>query len=580
MCGIVGYTGHESCMEKLLAGLTVLEYRGYDSAGVALLGEELSVLRAEGKLIALKRKAVGWDDGEMTGIGHTRWATHGSPDKKNAHPHTDPEGQVAVVHNGIIENYRTLKEELTREGAVFSSETDTEVIPHLLARARRAGRNPIEAIWDTVGRLTGSFALGILFADRPNRVYGVRRGSPLIVAEGKGGTHMASDILALQGVARGVYPVGEDEIAVLTPREVIFFDRFGVVRQRVASPLQTEKQTVGRGRYATFMEKEMAEFPRAVEATATAPAPPFSRRAETVYLVGCGSAYHAGMVGELLFERTSHTPARAVVASEFRYREIPLGPRTPVIFLSQSGETADTLASLRLAKEKGAPTYAVVNVPTSAIAREADGVYLTQAGPEVAVATTKAYGAQVAALCRLALGVPKKAVLTKVVKACEAALSLPLEGVVPYLTPRAHAYYIGRDMDDAICREGCLKLKEISYLHAESYAAGELKHGTISLIDRGTPVIAVATQEGVYGKTLANVEEVLARGAEVWLLADGEFAVPTHPHLHRIALPHVEREYAALPAAVVLERIALGVAKARGYDPDKPRNLAKSVTVE
>lgn len=574
MCGIIGYTGQATALGRLLRGLSKLEYRGYDSAGVALLGDELRILRAEGRLSHLLARAEGFGRGETVGIGHTRWATHGAPTASNAHPHRDERGTVAVVHNGIIENHLALREELEREGVVFASRTDTEVVPHLLARYRAAGDTPLGAMARLFAVLKGSYALAVLFADRPSRIYAVRSGSPLYLAKGETGSYLASDLLALGGSCKRFYALEEGEVGVLTPTEVAHFDQDGVYMDRMEQSIPVGQVDTGLVGYQTYMEKEIGEVPRAVEATLETTMPPLPKKAREVYLVGCGSAYHAALVGELALESRGYV-ARAMLASEFRYRAVPIGRDTPVILISQSGETADTLAALRMAKELGAPTYAIVNVATSAIAREADHLLHTKAGVEVAVATTKAYCAQLACLFQWVLG----SVQTKVVTSCRDALATPLTEAVSYLADKAHAFFIGRGIDAAICREGCLKLKEISYLHAESYEAGELKHGTISLIERGTPVLAVVTDPGIAPKTLSNIEEVRARGARVWVIVT-EGLVPLCKGYDTISIPDLAPPFTALPAAVVLERLALAVALARGYDPDKPRNLAKSVTVE
>ncbi len=577
MCGIIGYTGVKPALPRLLEGLGILEYRGYDSSGIALLGDTVRRERAKGKLAALIQKVENFSRGEDCGIGHTRWATHGAPTEDNAHPHTDEEGSVAVVHNGIIENYKSLKEGLLERGISFTSQTDSEVIPHLLAMYRRQGAGPLEAISRLYEVLEGSFALGIVFRDRPGRVYGIRRGSPLLAAHKNGESFLASDIPALSGRLCSVYYLEEGEIACLTKHEVAVFDRRGVYLERYPKPVSHEAKQEGKGEFSTYMEKEIHEAPGAVEATFQKGGAPFYEDCRQVYLVGCGSAYHACLVGELLLERYRGVSVKTMVASEFRYRNVPLSKDTPVILVSQSGETADTLAAMREAKKKGAPTYAICNVRNSAMSRETDREYPTMAGIEVAVATTKAYAAQLAAFYRLVLG---EEMTTKVVNSMEDAIRVDLGQIVPYLTARAHAFYIGRGIDDAICKEGSLKLKEISYLHAEAYAGGELKHGTISLIEPGTPVIAVMTDPALFEKTRSGVDEVLARGAKVWLLCPPNTPQHLLAGCTPILLPDVPYPYTPFPAAIVLERIALGVAKARGYDPDRPRNLAKSVTVE
>ncbi len=577
MCGIIGCTGVKPALTILLEGLGDLEYRGYDSSGVALLGEGIHITKRVGQVQYLREAFAHTERQETTGIGHTRWATHGAPSRENAHPHTDKNRTVAVVHNGIIENYLLIQEELKQKNIQPDTDTDTEVIPHLLAYYRREGMDPFSAIRTLVEKLSGSYALGIVFSDRPNRVYAIRKGSPLWLArqECMGMSLLASDPVALRRYGGEIYALEEGEIACLSPACVSVFDRQGVYRKIAPLPDMASVERVDKGGYPTFMEKEIHQVPISISQTMVAPRDPLPTGASRVYLVGCGSAYHAALVGEILIERYLGIPAIAMIASEFRYRDVPLSPQTPVIFLSQSGETADTLASLREAKKKGAPTYAIVNVQESSIGREADLLYHTKAGVEVAVATTKAYCAQLTALYSLIVG----EVPTKVVTACQAAMEVDLQDLVPYWTARAHGFYIGRGMDGAICREGSLKLKEISYLHAEAYDAGELKHGTISLIEEGTPVIGVITESRLAAKTLANLEEVRARGGKIWLIAGHTISTKgvAYPI---IRLPEIEEVYAPLPCAVLLEHLALRITLSRGYNPDRPRNLAKSVTVE
>lgn len=596
MCGIIGYTGVRPAAPLLLEGLGRLAYRGYDSAGIAVLadGGRIVRCRAEGKLARLLEKCQGGAEIPGTaGIGHTRWATHGAPLEHNAHPHLDGSGRVAVVHNGIIENWRELRRELAEEGYTFSSETDTEVIVHLLARAVAAGRTPAEALRDTVGRLRGTYALGVIFACEPEVLYGVRRESPLLVGRGDGEMFLASDIPAILPYTRLVWEPPTDTIVRLTPRGVTLpFPGDAPAFREVT----WDAAAAERGGYASFMEKEIHEIPQVVAHTATegeALLPPsLAGNVTGVTFIGCGSAYHVGLAGAYFGEKLTGVPVRVFVASEFRYHPVPLAPRELVVAVSQSGETADTLAALREAKRRGAYVLSVVNVVGSTIARESDRVFYTQAGPEIAVATTKAFCAQLVAVYRLfaeiatakrgrAVGAEVLSGLAKVPDAVRRVLD-GREGIrrmAHRIAQAESAFFIGRGADYPACLEGSLKLKEISYLHAEAYPAGELKHGTISLVTAGVPVIALATQSALVGKTLSGVEEVHARGAEVYLITD-ETLTADAPTAARFVLPHIHEMLMPLPAAVAFELLALEVAAERGLDPDMPRNLAKSVTVE
>ena len=596
MCGIIGYTGVRPAAPLLLDGLGRLAYRGYDSAGLAVLGDAGRIVRcrAEGKLGRLTEKCQGGAGIPGTaGIGHTRWATHGAPLEHNAHPHLDPGGRVAVVHNGIIENWRELRRELAALGYTFSSETDTEVIAHLLARYLAEGLSPAEALGKTLPRLSGSYALAVLFASEPGVLYGVRCESPLLVGQGEGEMFLASDIPALLPHTRLVWELPPGEIVRLTPDGVTlpFSSDTPAFREVTWDAAAAE-----RGGYASFMEKEICEIPRVVAHTAAAGEtllPPWIAGALTgVVFVGCGSAYHVGLAGAYFGERLTGVPVRVFVASEFRYHPVPLAPRELVVAVSQSGETADTLAALREAKRRGAYVVSIVNVVGSTIARESDRVFYTQAGPEIAVATTKAFCAQLVAVYRLFAEIAAAKSGRAAAEAVQEALGGVPDAVRRVLDGRdaihrmAHsiaraenAFFIGRGADYPACLEGSLKLKEISYLHAEAYPAGELKHGTISLVTGGVPVAALATQSDLVAKTLSGVEEVHARGAEVYLFFD-ETLTADAPVAARFALPHVAEPLMPLPAAVAFELLALEVAAERGLDPDMPRNLAKSVTVE
>ncbi len=582
MCGIVGYIGQELALPFLLDGLSRLEYRGYDSAGVATLSKEgLLAVKAKGRLSVLKERLEETPLSGTVGIGHTRWATHGAPSDANAHPHLSPSGRFAVVHNGIIENDAELRRELTESGAVFASETDTEVIAQLLDRY--ADADPMVSVRKTVARLSGSYALGVLDRNYPDRVIAVRQDSPLVVGAGENGFYLASDIPALLPYTRKVYLMEDGELAVLTETAAQFFNADG---QPIAKPQQNvdwDTDAAEMGGYAHFMEKEMHEEPGVLKRTLHNGSFHFDKLPSAVHIVACGSAYHVGMVGKYVIEKLARIPVFVDIASEYRYRNPVLDENTLVVVISQSGETADTLAALREAKRLGARVLGIVNVVGSTIARESDDVFYISAGPEIAVATTKAYSAQLMAIYRMALALAK--VETDVLSPLPETVAKVLEKgdeVKSLSKAFAHAasiFYIGRGCDYALAMEGSLKLKEISYIHSEAYGAGELKHGTISLIEDGTPVVALCTQKELLPKMVANIREVKSRGAKVLAVtqegcdlsdvADWVWTIPTTPD-----------EFASLPAVTLLQLFAYYVAKEKGCDIDKPRNLAKSVTVE
>lgn len=598
MCGIIGYTGQREAAPILLDGLARLAYRGYDSAGIAVsdAGGHLLYCRAAGKLEKLIEKyQSGAAFHGSAGIGHTRWATHGAPCEHNAHPHFSYDGRVALVHNGIIENHRQLREELTRDGYVFRSETDTEVVVHLLHRCLAESGSEAEALRMTLKRLSGSYALAILFASRPGEVWAVRRESPLIVGAGDGETFLASDVPALLPHTREVYEPAPDEIVRLAPDGIEILGEHGSAAPPRLTHIAWDADAAEKNGYGSFMEKEIHEIPgvlRRLLAVREPILPPSIAESLTgLVFIGCGSAYHVGLSAASFGETLTGLPVRVVIASEFRYHPVPLSARELVVAVSQSGETADTLAALREAKRRGAYVLAIVNVVGSSIAREADAVFYIQAGPEIAVATTKAYCAQVAAVYRLFLAIAAartgsgyaaeiSAALDAVPDAIETLLGErdALRALAAPLKEKTDVFFIGRGADYPACLEGSLKLKEISYIHAEAYPAGELKHGTISLISRGVPVIALVTQPPLAEKTLSGVEEVRARGAEVLVFHDEELPIPQG--ISAFPLPHVHPLLAPLVSAVALELIALEAAELRGLDPDMPRNLAKSVTVE
>ncbi len=590
MCGIIGYTGTQAALKILLDGLDVLAYRGYDSAGVAVA--EANVLRrcrAEGKLEALRRKIQGEAlFSGHSGVGHTRWATHGAPTEKNAHPHADTSGEVMVVHNGIIENYAALREELERTGVPMTSETDTEVIPHLLAQYMREHGDPVTAIRAATARLTGAYALAILFASRPGEIYAVRRRSPLALARSDNGSYLASDMTALLSYSREVAYPPEGDIIRMTGEEIILIDEDGICRAPTYTRVAWTPQAAGRAGHRYYMEKELYEVPHAVEKTLAALCGerPIVSDVREILFLGCGSAYHVGLLAAATGERETGVRMRAEIASEFRYRRPVITPGTLAVAISQSGETADTLAALEEAKSRGCDSLAIVNVPSSAIARASHRVFHTQAGPEIAVATTKAYCAQaLATLCLVAeflcdRGETRRREAAQITAFCQEiqASRGHIKQLASGLLRAQDIFFIGRGADAAVCREGALKLKEITYLHAEAFDAGELKHGTISLIEEGTPVIAVMTQPHVSRQMESNIREVMARGAQVIVVAAPGIDPPQNSHVYR--LPPASETFAPLLAAYVMQWIAYEVCIGRGGDPDMPRNLAKSVTVE
>ena len=607
MCGIVGYAGYRDCSDVLVDALSKLEYRGYDSAGVAVFENgEIKVCKAQGKLEMLRKKMQeeGKPQGRV-GIGHTRWATHGEPSDINSHPHSG--AKVTVVHNGIIENYRELKEFLSAKGVEFVSETDTEVVAQLLNYYYKG--DPLDTIIKTISDLDGSFALGIIFADYPERIYAVRRESPLIVGIGKDENYIASDVPAILKYTRDYYLLDHDEIAVLTDSEVNIYD---IHKEPVEKTLMTadwDESAAEKGGYEHFMIKEIHEQPNAVNMTVKPRVVDGLPNLEecgitheniksfkNIFVVACGTAMHAGMVGKYVIERLAGVPVTVDIASEFRYRSPIVGEGDLVIIISQSGETADSLAALRLAKSLGAKTLAVVNAKGSSIAREADMLVYTHAGPEIAVASTKAYIVQLAVMYLFAfeLSLARGKIteeqcreLTSSLLAIPELIGKILETdleksqyISTKLLSADSLLYIGRGLDYALSMEGSLKLKEISYIHSESYAAGELKHGTISLITDEMPVIAVATQRSLLEKTVSNIVEVKSRGAMVIIITREDFTIDEKAYDFRIDIPSTDDMLMPMLAAVPMQLIAYYTSVLRGNDVDKPRNLAKSVTVE
>ena len=606
MCGIVGYVGKRSAQDVLLDGLEKLEYRGYDSAGVALaLDGGIRVVKSKGRLTQLRQKLAAQALAQsFCGIGHTRWATHGEPSDVNSHPHSTP--RVSIVHNGIIENYGILKERLIARGYTFESETDTEVLVKLIDSCY-AG-DPLRALQEALAKVRGSYALAVLFRDRPDTIFAVKRESPLIVGWGEGENFVASDIPALLKYTRRYSVLEEGDMAVCTAEGIRFYNEFAEPVQRPVLTADWDMEAAEKGGYPHFMLKEINEQPTAITATVSPRVedgmpdlriPQLTdevlRSIGTVHLVGCGTAMHAGMVGKAAIETLARVPAEVDIASEFRYRDPILNPNDLVIIISQSGETSDTLAALKLAKSRGVPVLAIVNVVGSSIARAADYVLYTYAGPEIAVASTKAYMVQLCVLYLFALRLAYArgrlseaetrrytAQLLRAPEIIKARLADCEQ--IKYLASRymntQSCFFIGRGFDYSLSLEGSLKLKEISYVHSDAYAAGELKHGTISLITDGVPVIALATQKQVYEKTISNAKETRSRGARVLLLTTKDAVVPEGVADAVIRLDEYEDLLMPLQLIVPLQLFAYYMAVLRGCDVDKPRNLAKSVTVE
>ncbi|MFR9145218.1 MAG: glutamine--fructose-6-phosphate transaminase (isomerizing) [Mediterraneibacter sp.] len=612
MCGIVGYVGEEQAAPILLSGLEKLEYRGYDSAGIAVRNEadgNIEIVKAKGRLRILSEKT----DGGMAvpgtcGIGHTRWATHGEPSENNAHPHCSEDRSVVLVHNGIIENYQELKDKLLKSGYTFYSQTDTEIAVKLVDYYYRKTGTPLEALTRTMLRIRGSYAFGVMFHDCPGRIFAARKDSPLIIGMSSTGTLIASDVPAILDKTRNVYYIGNLEIAELSKDEVHFYniDREEIRKDMVE--IKWDAESAEKGGYEHFMLKEIHEQPKAVQDTVGAYVKDgridftevgltedFLKDLDRVYIVACGSAYHVGMAGKYVMEDLADTPVEVDLASEFRYRNPKLMKNSLVIVVSQSGETADSLAALRLAKEKGVPVLGVVNVVGSSIARESDYILYTYAGPEISVATTKAYSTQLIAMYLLAIEMAYVKGLTSEERYRELIGELgrlpekiqktldDKERIQWFASKYANArdiFFIGRGLDYAISMEGSLKMKEISYIHSEAYAAGELKHGTISLIEDGTLVVGVVTQKALFEKTLSNMVEVKSRGAYLMgLTLYGNYSIEDNADFS-VYVPKTEQYFTTSLAIVPLQLMGYYVSVAKGLDVDKPRNLAKSVTVE
>ena len=612
MCGIVGYVGTEQAAPILLAGLSKLEYRGYDSAGIAIRNEDtgdITVVKAKGRLKILSEKT---NEGHAVpgtcGIGHTRWATHGEPSENNAHPHCTDDKSVVLVHNGIIENYQELKDKLIKSGYAFYSQTDTEIAVKLVDYYYRKTGTPLEAISRAMLRIRGSYAFGIMFHDHPGKIFAARKDSPLIIGKSQTGCLIASDVPAILDKTRNVYYIGNHEIAELSQDEIHFYniDREEIQKEQVE--IKWDAESAEKGGYEHFILNEIHEQPRAVRDTIgayvkdgkidlseTGLTDEKLQEIERIYIVACGSAYHVGMVGKYVIEELADIPVEVDLASEFRYRNPKLVKNSLVVIVSQSGETADSLAALRLAKERKIPVLGIVNVVGSSIARESDYILYTYAGPEISVATTKAYSTQLIAMYLLAIQAAKvKDVISEERYAAliEELGTLPekiqktlddKERIQWFASKYANAkdvFFIGRGIDYAISMEGSLKMKEISYIHSEAYAAGELKHGTISLIEDGILVVGVATQAALFEKTISNMVEVKSRGAYLMgLTTYGNYNIEDTADF-AVYVPQTESFFATSLAIVPLQLMGYYVSVAKGLDVDKPRNLAKSVTVE
>ncbi|MCA1384550.1 MULTISPECIES: glutamine--fructose-6-phosphate transaminase (isomerizing) [Bradyrhizobium] len=608
MCGIVGILGREPVAEQLVDSLKRLEYRGYDSAGVATLeGKHLERRRAEGKLKNLEKRLEAEPLKGTTGIGHTRWATHGKPTVNNAHPHATE--RVAVVHNGIIENFRELREELEKKGTVFHTETDTEIVLHLVDDLLTRGNKPVEAVKLTLARLRGAFALGFIFAGDNDLMIGARNGPPLAIGYGDGEMYLGSDAIALGPFTDTISYLEDGDWVVLTRKSAAIFDKDGHAVQRDKIRHAASTSLVDKANYRHFMAKEIHEQPEVVghtlaryvdmatERVALPVALPFHfKNIQRINITACGTASYAGFVAKYWFERFARLPVEVDVASEFRYREAPLRKGDLAIFISQSGETADTLAALRYAKAEGVHTIAVVNVPTSTIARESETVLQTLAGPEIGVASTKAFTCQLMVLANLAIAAGKargelsdedetKLVhgLVEVPRLMADALTseLQIEKLAHRIAKSRDVLYLGRGTSFPLALEGALKLKEISYIHAEGYAAGELKHGPIALIDETMPVVVIAPHDRVFEKTVSNMQEVAARGGNIILMTDAKGAAEaTVESLITIVMPDMAAAFTPMVYAVPVQLLAYHTAVVMGTDVDQPRNLAKSVTVE
>ena len=622
MCGIVGFVGQGNTKDILLAGLSRLEYRGYDSAGIALYSQPFTVVKAVGKLEELKKKVASSKDCQLPysmGIGHTRWATHGKASEKNAHPHLSMHKDVVLVHNGIIENFAELKNFLQEQGYSFYSDTDTEVAVNLIEYYYRKDKDILKALFSVQKELKGSYAFAIMFQEDANTLYTMRKDSPLIVGKGENAFYLASDVSAFLDYTNEIYPVENREILSLSEKEIHIYNKNAEEVQRSSTIAELSQSQIHKGEYLHFMEKEIFEQPKVVKDTllyacnqeneepaGNAENPEFSYEAfsmtemdfqeiSRVRVIACGSAYHSGWVLKSVCESLARVPVQVELASEFRYNHPILEKGELVISISQSGETADTLAALKEAKKLGAKTLSIVNVKGSAIARESDFVFYTQAGPEIAVATTKAYSCQLAAgyIFSLLLAKAKEKIGKEETRSLTEELFL-LPGKIQQclsfdqeILPMAkelkdadNIFFLGRGLDWAISMEGALKLKEISYIHCESYSSGELKHGTISLIEKGSPVIGLLSQEELAGKSISNIHEVRSRGAKCFAIRMEDIAIEEEDFAGSLSVPKTHPLFAGSLLVLPLQFLSYQVSLLKGFDPDKPRNLAKSVTVE
>ena len=609
MCGIVGYVGPKQAAEFLLEGMSKLEYRGYDSAGIAVFdGKTINVEKSVGRLNNLEKKLESAMPKGHSGIGHTRWATHGRPSDRNSHPHTDCSGDFVVVHNGIIENYLHIKEDLIEKGHHFASETDTEVVAHLVEEYYKGDFEA--AVKKVLSVIEGSYALVFMSKNDPGKIICSKQDNPLVIGLGEGENFIASDIPAIINYTRRTYILSDGEMAIVTPESVWVMNRLGVPVSKKVFEVNWDAEAAEKGGYEHFMIKEIYEQPKAIRETMSGRLAKDNSRIvfdelkwtkddlagiNKIFIVACGTAYHAGVVGKYYLEQMARIPVEIDIASEFRYRSPLVDQNTLALVISQSGETSDTLAALKEAKRLGARTLAITNVVGSSIAREADQVIYTWAGPEIAVASTKAYTTQLVSVCMLAIYIaglrdtlePEKIkTLIRGLRELPAQAHELLEDVEPIKTFAQQygfsedVFFIGRSLDYAVALEGALKLKEISYIHAEAYAAGELKHGTLALIIDGVPVIALATQQDVYEKTLSNIKEVKARDAVVIGIGlKGDTKLPKYVD-HTIFIPATEKYLTPVLTVIPLQLLAYYAAVTRGCDVDKPRNLAKSVTVE
>lgn len=615
MCGIVGYTGSRQVSDILLSGLARLEYRGYDSAGAALevagdAGCALDVVREVGKVASLSEKLGQHDASSTCGIGHTRWATHGRPTVENAHPHVSCDGRIAIVHNGIIENFAELREELGARGHTFRSETDTEVFAHLVEEGYAATHDLMAAVRDACAHVVGAYGLAAVCADEPDVIAVARKDSPIVVGMGQDGAYLASDIVALIDATRDVVVLEDGQFSKLTPKGIEYTDAEGAVITPTVTHVDWDVDMAEKGGYPDFMLKEICEQPRVVRDTLVGRLAPTGELdidelglsfeeldlIDRVYVIACGTSYHAGLIAKNLIEGWARIPCEVEAASEFRYRNPIITPTTLVVAVSQSGETADTLAAIRDARIKGGKVFGITNVVGSPVARESDGVIYTKANKEIAVASTKSFIGQIVSLSLLSLllAQAKGKLMTGQVKMLFHELgdtAAQIQHILDTQGPAIHgaalackdaasALFVGRGMGTAISYEGALKLKEVSYLHAEAYAAGEMKHGPIALIDPGFPVIAVATKSPTYDKVVSNLKECEARGATIIALAtEGDEDIAKIAD-HIISIPPVRDCFSAITASVPLQLLAREVALMRGCNVDQPRNLAKSVTVE